>query len=63
MKLEFQQVARNQKLTHSCSSRPRHGVFERNPISGVEFELRAVTRERHSPDMHSAPILDSLHGR
>ncbi len=40
-------------------SPPRRGVFERNPISGVEFELRAVTRERHSPGPHPAPNPDS----
>ena len=38
---------------------PEAWVFERNPISDVEFELRAATRERHSPGPHPAPNPDS----
>jgi hypothetical protein len=33
---------------------PEARGFERNPMSGVEFELRAVTRERHSRGPHPA---------
>jgi hypothetical protein len=57
--LGFLWSLKRQKQQHSHSSRPRRGVFERNPISGVEFELRAVTRERHSPGPHPAPNPDS----